>query len=287
MSIEVKHVPVLILGCYLSFDNNSIYSQVVYNEFLAACKFWGDRSMDLNFELGNKREPKGHALVHFRDDTGGKSLVTYVVVTPVKVDFTKYIPPMMAGQVDAMDLKDFHAFALPPIPEEVEGTQYIRNLAEARGDDLINGGALPLGDLSYALQKVNELVQAYAKEYSDYAQRVLYKDQSPSFNETMYSLMSTHDRLIELSKLMGKLRFATEGKDHGLSSEVQEEIGMLRRQLPDSYRVGSLLEAVLNPASDGAELAQLYLERCYKLSEEDYAKVIQLEERIHSLESNQ
>ena len=63
--------------------------------------------MDLDFERGDRATPKGHALVFFRQRNDAEEiLATYIVTLPVKVDVTKYIPPMFASQVQAMGSAD-------------------------------------------------------------------------------------------------------------------------------------------------------------------------------------
>ena len=47
--------------------------------------------------------------------------------------------------------------------------------------------------------------------------------------------------------------------------------------------MGALLTAAKDPTRLGGELAQLYLERCYKLTDKDDASLLILEERIRAL----
>ena len=110
--------------------------------------------MDLSFDQGNQTEPKGHAILYYR--AGSEILATYVIVLPLTVDFAKYIPPVMASQVKAQGMEEFSAFAIPPVPEEVQGYESLENLARLRGDDLVFGGEVRDNDFLEAAQRVND-----------------------------------------------------------------------------------------------------------------------------------
>jgi hypothetical protein len=98
--------------------------------------------------------------------------------------------------------------------------------------------------------------------------------------------MSGRDRLTDLSKLVGKLRFAVEGNDHQTGSEMEEEIQVLGRYLPENYYIPRLLQAVMDSSARGARLAQLYLDRCYKLSNGDDAGARDLEQEIEAFKAS-
>ena len=49
-------------------------------------------AMQLVFERGEAQRPKGHALIYFRDSDGAGVLATYVVIPPISIDFSKYLP---------------------------------------------------------------------------------------------------------------------------------------------------------------------------------------------------
>jgi hypothetical protein len=57
--------------------------------------------------------------------------------------------------------------------------------------------------------------------------------------------------------------------------------------LPDNYLIAQLLDVALRPQPMGGDLAQLYLERCYRLSDGDEEGVRKLEERIKVMESSE
>jgi hypothetical protein len=104
-------------------------------------------------------------------------------------------------------------------------------------------------------------------------------------NEVLFELMGERDRLAELAKLTGQLRFAVEGNDTRGVQEAEDEIGLLARYLPENYQLDALLKSAKDPSRTGGDLAQLYLERCYKLADEDYAKLQEIDERIRTIEA--
>lgn len=240
--------------------------------------------MDLYFERGTKETPKGHALVYFRQKYDPEAiLATYIITLPVKVDVSKYIPPMFASQMQGMASQDLAGFAFPPLPEKVESLARLRHLAETRDDDLIDGGTGDSNDPMDLLQVVNELQHEYTRLWQQSLETQALPE-APSVNELIYELMGERDKLNELSKLIGKLRFATEGSDTRLMKETEDDISTLARFLPEHYRIPRLVQATEMTAAAAAMLAQLYLERCYKLHEEDYRRLQEVEQEIRRLE---
>ena len=53
--------------------------------------------------------------------------------------------------------------------------------------------------------------------------------------------------------------------------------------LPEKYRSSELLAAAFDPGERGAKLAQLYLERGFKLLDEEYAEIPGIERAIREL----
>jgi len=245
--------------------------------------------MDLIFDLGNQNAPRGHAILYY--DTVSGMVATYLVVLPMRVDFAKYIPPVMASQVKNSGLEEFSAFAIPPIPEEIESYQFLEELAHRRGDDLIQGGRVVGDNPLEAAQQVNDVVQAYAELYQAVIGSIGGDVAHPpelsgmSVNEVMFSLMSEKEKLGEVAKLVGKLQFAVDGKDATLMQETEDEICAIARYLPENYNIPTLMEVVKRSMGNGFQLTKLYLERCYKLAEEDYLGIQEAEEAIRELES--
>lgn len=211
-------------------------------------------------------------------------LATYIVILPVRMEVGKYLPPMFASQMGDMSGADFSAFAMPPMPEEIETYQELEQLAELRDDDLVYGGTLS-PESTQGIQEVNELVQEYARLYSDYKESSAQKKSSIGVDEVLYQLMGPKERLEELSKLMVKVRSALECDDRSLLEEAEAAIRALAKQFPEWYRIEELLEAAKESSDRGAELSKLYLDRCYKLVAEDYTGVQKTEEAIRRLQS--
>ncbi len=246
--------------------------------------------MDVTFECGNPDKPKGHALAYFRARFEPEVVyVTYIVVLPVSMDFAKYVPPFLASHLGNMPLNDLSAFSLPPVPEQMKSYDELRRLAEMRDDDLLYGGTVNSADAPEMMQAAGEVVQYYARAWSERAVQADAEDagkESSSVNEVLYGLMGERDKLTELSKLVGKLRFAVEGADHTTTAETEEDIRVLGRYLPENYDIPDLLRAVMEPSAGGAQLARLHLDRCFRLSTGDDAGARELEEKIEELKAS-
>lgn len=243
--------------------------------------------MDLSFEQGNQDKPRGHAILYYQ--SGGVIFATYLVVLPLKVDFAKYIPPVLADQVRTAGLEELSAFAIPPVPEQVESHGYLEKLASLRGDDLVFGGEVRDNEFLEAAQRVNDAVQAYARLYQGSTVEVRQPDtleagpSDLSVNEVMLSLMGEKDKLGELVKMVGKLQFAIVGKDTRLTKETENEMRVLARHLPENYQIHRLIETAERSSERDSRLTQLYLERCYKLADQDYLGIQAIEQSISEL----
>jgi hypothetical protein len=248
--------------------------------------------MDLTFERGQAAAPAGHALVFFTNSTDGSTLATYLVVLPITIQITKYIPPMLAAQLPLGDFKNAGALPLPPVPEPVESRAFVERLADQRRDDLIDGGKLNPADLGRAMTVVGEIAQKYAASYEAALARLpaATVDVVPtdsvsdvSASDVIYGLMSEDQRLGELAKLAGQLRYAVDGGDVRQVDDLSADIERLGQHLPASYRVGEFVAAARRPGPAGRELSTLYLDRCYKLAREDYTDLSRIEREIERL----
>ena len=260
--------------------------------------------MDLTFERGDAHRPRGHALVYFRVDTEPDKLyASYIVVLPVKADFAKYVPPFLASHLGNLPLDNFSAFAMPPVPEEISGHGELERLSDLREDDLVFGSSMFSFDLPRMMEGITDAVQSYSQLCADYYDRQGLagapaaeglpsraptetegeEDTSYSVNEVLLSLMSERDKLAELSRLLGKLQFAQEGNDDSMTGEVTDEITALSRHLPEEFQVLNLLAAAREATSQGSRLAQLYLDRCFRLSDGDTSSARALEAQIEEL----
>ena len=254
--------------------------------------------MALTFESGDASHPRGHALLYFGNPQMGL-LATYVVVLPVKMDVSKYLPPMLTAQLGGlageMLAEGGGSFAAPPIPEPAESVESLRRMAEMRSDDLLWGGDMALGDISATMRQAAEAVNEYETLYRQHvnaqpstaAERRLAggtaEDAGASVQHIVYTLMSDRDRLAELSKLVGAMRFAIESHDDALAQETNDSMEALAHALPERFWAERVRLAARDASDAGARLAQLYTERCYKLLEEDFAAVQTLETQIAAL----
>ena len=243
------------------------------------------------YELGDAHAPRGHALLVFHPRQGGPGVwVTYLVIPPVTMDFTKYLPPMLASFAPvAAQMGGSSAVPMPPMPEQLESMAAVRRLAVARGDDLLDAGSIDVAAIDQLMLATAEAAQRYHDAYTSYVRTVpeapaLEVRQASALDEdeVLYQALSESERLGELSKLVGKLRYAIDGKDDRLAAEAKRQIQALGRVLPAKYRVDDLLTAASGgPNAD--RLAALYVERCFKLYREEYELLPDLEAQIQEL----
>ena len=242
--------------------------------------------MTLSFELGNIESPKGHALLYFKDSVQGDFYATYIVLLPITVDVSKYVPPFLMNQVGEFGPGDMSAFAFPPAPEQVEGYDYLVDLAKKRQDDLIDGGEVTGTDVSSSMMKVNDVVQEYLELYEEtYGTEALTLDESESaselhVNDVLYSMMTEPDRLNELTKLVGRMRFAVESGENSIVKEVESDINALSEYLPETFQIHRLLKWATTVSEESSHITDLYLKRCFHLSREEYKELGEIEAQI-------
>jgi len=272
--------------------------------------------MDLNFDRGDPLNPKGHALLYFRVDTEPDTVyATYVVTLPVKSDLTKYVPPFLASHLGNLPLSDLSAFAMPPVPEAVGTFAELERISQLREDDLVFGGSMFSFDLARMMETATEAVQIYSSMCSDSLattstlaegaaaaigeelREVMEApptpepepepeeepDDSLNVNEVLFSFMSESDKLNELTKLLGRLRFAVDGSDQPTADEVVAEIVVLARHLPENFKVQDLLEVAKDNSERSSQLAKLYIDRCFRLSAGEQAAADELAIQIQLL----
>jgi hypothetical protein len=241
--------------------------------------------MQLIFERGDRDLPVGHALIYFRDENDA-IVATYVSVPPIKFDLTSYLPGFMTGAMQGLDLGNAMVAApMPPIPEQVPGEDYLQALAERRRDDLIFAGAV---NRSNPMQVAADTSEA-AREYADlYTASHLPEETVESTPATLedpdvlrYSGMSEGDKLNELSMLTGRLRDSIRRGE--ADPEIERQMQALAQTMPHKYRVGEVLAAAVIPGERGQRLAQLHLERCYKLYNEDYLDLERIDREIDAV----
>ena len=246
--------------------------------------------MDITFERGDEAAPRGHAILYFRSRAdAGEIWATYVVILPIAVDVSKYVPPFLMNQVEQAGATELSAFAFPPAPERVGSREALEDMATRREDDVLYCGAFDAGDVAGAMMSVNEAVQAYADMCVAVAAEVpedeAGEDDALGVSEVLYGLMDDADKLGELTSLVGKLKFAVEGSDDVQTREAEREMSALARHLPADNQVHHLVAAVKSSDSRGARLADLYLQRCYHLVKEEYREMAAIDRQLLELET--
>ena len=243
--------------------------------------------MNLDFERGDHQKPKGHAFVYFTGiDSDSTYFATYLMVHPITVDISKYVPPFLMNQIGEFE-KDLSAFAFPPSPEQIDDLDNLKNLAGIREDDLIYGGKMPSDDPTAAIIRVNEILECYSNLYQNNKQlsnTSIEQETGTDVNEVIYSLMNDQDKLEELTKLMGKLRYAADDTGDRLSVDTEAQIKLLSQHLPANHEIPKIVKAAKGADSKGHKLAELYLQRSFHLINESFADLSKIEKEIKKLE---
>lgn len=252
-------------------------------------------SMALRFERGDSSQPSGHALLFFR--TGSKDgddvHVTYVVVLPVVVNPMKYLPPAFASQIGGLvgAMGNLDAVPLPPIPERISRDELWR-LATYRNDDVLDGGMVD-GSAERLMTAAQEATQQYAEAYRLSLARVPSGEndggpvelEAPDDDTLRWVFLDERGRIDELTKLTGRLRDAVDAGDALHSGELATVMRRLGAHLPEKYRVAEMVAGAVRAGSIGSSLAQLYLDRCYKLCSEAYEDLGRIDREILRFES--
>ena len=231
-------------------------------------------------------------MVYFRATADpSQVLASYVVVPPITMDFSRYIPPMFAAQFGGVIPTGPSAFPLPPFPEQLESLAWVQDLAAARGDDLIDGGTVDASDVQRLLLLMTEVAGEYARLYENRApgrpdpdaEREPAALPSVDVDELLLSVMTDGEKVEKLARLTGTVRYAVEGGDGTLLDETTREMERVGRQLGDRYRVPELIQAARDPDQRSGRLAELLLQRCFKLAAEEYDALAVLDREIEAL----
>lgn len=241
----------------------------------------------LVYERGDPVQPVGHAFVYFGARGDQQVLATYIVVPPITIDLVKYMPPMLASTLgSAMMTPQASFLPVPPVPEPMDLGK-ILGLAEIRNDDILAGGfERSQSDPAALLSKVVEIGEAYAKGYQDSisreppAEAETPADESPQVRALLYATVSERERLDTLTRELGSLRYGLEVGDKELVESTLEEMRAIATSLPGKYRAGELMEVASKTDAESVRLAQLYLERGYKICVEDYEGLSNLDAEI-------
>jgi hypothetical protein len=141
------------------------------------------------------------------------------------------------------------------------------------------------------MARVAELGDAYARAYRDAsAEEPEPEPAQPATTSTtasalLYSLLSESERLEELSRQVGRLRYALEGKDRELAESTQAEMRAIAAYLPEKYRGSELIDAAGRPDRAGARLAELFIQRGYKLQKDEIEGIEQIDAEIAELQA--
>jgi hypothetical protein len=258
--------------------------------------------MQLRFLQGDAQSPKGHAILFARNSANPQLvLAVYCIVLPIRFSIGKFIPPILAAQIPAEGLREaagLNYVPIPPMLEETESLEQLERLAELRSDDLceISTSVRP-DDETSRFTLPAEAGEVYASMYMNYTNPLLSQPEQVSEGRSsvdvplddldvealLGSVLSERDRLNELAKLIGTARYALEGKDARSLRETEQKLRRTAEPLPEKYKVGELIKAALNPDERGWKLAQLYLERAYKLVDEQYSEIPRIEREIREL----
>lgn len=235
--------------------------------------------MDLSFERGDRANPVGHALVYFRSGDGS-ILASYLIVPPIEMDIGKLLPPMFASMMQGMDFgTEVSATPIPPIPDKVPSAEYLSEMARFRGDDLIFLGHV--GDVMSAAAQLQEAAQSYYQLYAAVRPSDPAEGQAAPAAETefaRFATMSQQEQLNELTMLTGRLRDSL--KSGPADGDLVSQMRQLAEVMPAKYRVSDLIEAASTPGERGQRLAELYIQRSYKLFNEEYLDLERIDRDI-------
>ena len=257
--------------------------------------------MDFRFLRGSSQAPKGHAIFFARSSTDPRVVFcTYCVVPPTPLSLAKYLPSFLASQLPPEELRDatnVPVMPIPPMLEEGRSFEHLQMLAERRDDDLCDLGTINPRDEAARMQRVAEGCQEYGQFYVSYMQTFGEFSQVEESEEELPALdeldaedlllqsMSDQQRLTELGKLVGMARYALEGRDRHQLLETQRKMQRIIALLPEKYRASDLMDAALTEGDRGARLAELYLERGFKLADEEYAEIPRIDRAIRELQN--
>mgnify|MGYP007135466444 CR=1 FL=1 len=242
--------------------------------------------VNMNYEAGDPRAPRGHALLYFRIARTGSLVASYLVALPIPLDLSRYMPPMFSGLMAEQKGMAQGAMPVPPLPEAVESHAFLRRLAALRNDDLLFGGDLASDSPDQLMMSAAEAAQRYGAAYDSYVAAtpaVNRAEYDSTYPPSPYDDLSEGDRVRELVKLIGNIQYAREGGDERHIVEAEREIRRLGSRLPEKYRANDLVAAVKNAESTSNELVRLLIERCFRLLNEEYEALPAIEERIRAL----
>ena len=258
--------------------------------------------MTIRFLRGDPQAPKGHAIFIAHSTTDARTvLATYCVVPPMPLSLAKYLPSFLASQLSPEDLQEatnVPVMPIPPMLEEGSTLERLQMLAERRDDDLCEIGTVSPKDEATRMQLVAQACQEYGQFYVTYASTfaqvpsiAAVEEEAPlalddlDAEELLIQTMTDRQRLAELGKLVGVARYTLEGHDTTQVQETKLRMRRIAEPLAEKYRTDELIAAAFDSSDRGARIAELYLERAYKLLDEEYADIPRIERAIRELQA--
>ena len=256
--------------------------------------------MGIQFLRGNAQSPKGHAIFIAHSSSSPRVVfATYCVVPPIPMSLAKYLPPLFAAQIPAEDLQDAANVAgmpIPPMLEEGFSMEHLEMLAARRDDDLCDIGSVNSRDEVARMQMATLSSQEYAQLYATYisSESQVSSPAAPKISESqpldeldtedlLVQTMSDRQKLAEIGKLVGTARYALDGHDSNLLQDTKRRMQRIAANLADKYRGNEIVAAAIDPKQQSARLAELYMSRAYKLLDEEYADIPDIERAIREL----
>jgi hypothetical protein len=239
--------------------------------------------MQLIFERGQREAPRGHALIYFQGDDGS-ILATYVAVPPIKFDLSQFVPAFLKDALQGMDLAEgMVGTPIPPIPEAMPSLDYLHALADRREDDLVFAGGTYHSDPMRMAAEAAEAAREYGELYAGTAGVEPVHVPTPLSDPDLsrFSDMTEGEQLNELTSLTGRMRDSVNAGSP--DPDIERQMEALARLLPAKYRAERLVEVARSSGGNSQRLAELYLERSYKLFNEDYLDLERIDREIDSL----
>lgn len=258
--------------------------------------------MGIQFLRGSAQSPKGHAIFIARSSSNPRVVfATYCVVPPIPMSLAKYLPPLFAAQIPAEDLQDATNVAgmpIPPMLEEGFSLEHLEMLAARRDDDLCDIGPVSSRDEVARMQMATLSSQEYAQLYASYISSSERQGYTPpavthlpeaqpldelDAEDLLIQTMSDRQKLAEIGKLVGTARYALDGHDTHLLQDTRRRMQRIAANLAEKYRGQEIVAAAIDPRQQSARLAELYISRAYKLLDEEYADIPDIERAIREL----
>ncbi len=256
--------------------------------------------MGIQFLRGNSQAPRGHAIFIAHSSSDPRIIyATYCVVPPIPMSLAKYIPPLFASQISPEELQEASNIAgmpIPPMLEEGISLEQLEMLAERRDDDLCDIGTISARDEVSRMQMATMTSQEYAQLYAGYIST--QRADKPSRIESkpledidtenlLVQSMSDRQKLVELGKLVGMARYALDGHDAQLLRDTKQRMERLVGSLAEKYRGQEIISSATDANPGSARLAELYMSRAYKLLDEEYADIPNIERSIREIKGQE